>query len=278
MKKIFGRARHIAGISLCFLALNGATHSENITSTWERGAYVNFGIDGAPVLEGGYVTPKLFSLLPLDISIAIPTGKLINPWNARIGLNTRFHVYGEGNFKIYNIPGSKIYTLTSPAWSGFSLEVEDRFQVGYFANSFFAALEFGVAPRIFTYVNGSDETKANNPNFKDGFYGKWWQGYYMYGLSGAYSITKSIDIGLRILLTLPMDETVSPLTRSLTDGNISLGVTWRYGQSEQNPEAVARPVEKNEAVAPAKEAAAEALKPVPVPAKKAPAKKKGGKK
>lgn len=192
-------------------------------------AYGGAGLDGAVVVEGGYVTPHLFIIPPLDFSLAIPTGKIFSTPGSY-----RFEAHSHWEKKIYNQwgynlkPGTRIYTLRSPTWSGFAWYLDFQTQVGYIAPNWAVTLDLGLAPKMTTYVAPSDDAKTNYSGIQSGFYAKGFEALFNYGVSGYWRFTDHFAVGLRAWLTLPIEDSKNPLARSITDGVVSFHVSYYF--------------------------------------------------
>lgn len=192
-------------------------------------AYGGAGLDGSVVVEGGYVTPRLFGIAPLDFSLAIPTGKIFStPGSYRFEAHAHWGnlFYGRWGYNLK--PGTRIYTLRSPTWSGFAWYLDFQTQVGYIAPTWAVMLDLGLAPKMTTYVGPSDEAKTNYSGIQAGFYAKGFEALFNYGVSGYWRFTDHFAVGLKLWLTLPIEDSKNPLARSVTDGVASLHVTYYF--------------------------------------------------
>ena len=198
-------------------------------------AYGGIGLDGAVVVEGGYVTPKLFDLMPIDIGVAIPTGKIFDtPGSYRFSAHGHWAMPISGNWGLNLRPGTKIYTIRTPAWSGFAWHLDFQAQAGYIAPTWSVTLDLGLAPKMTTYVGPSDDAKANFPGIQSGFYAKGFEATANYGLSGYWRFTDHFAAGLRLWFTMAIEDSKNPLTRQLTDGVISLHTTYYFNALQSN--------------------------------------------
>ncbi|HRP69485.1 MAG TPA: hypothetical protein PLY93_08140 [Turneriella sp.] len=230
--------RKLQYITLCFFVGAGHLFAESIQPVPDGNiVYAGAGVDGAVVLEGGYVTPQLFSLLPLDISLAIPTGKIFNtPGSYRLGLHTHWTRRFYNNWGFNLTPGTRIYTLRTPAWSGFAWHLDFQGQVGYIAEKWAATLDLGLSPKLTTYVGINELVTQNFPEAKSGFYAKGFEAMLHYGVSGYWRFTDHFAAGLRLWLTLPIEDSKSPLARTVTDGVISFNVTYYFDAIQKKSE------------------------------------------
>lgn len=216
-------------VTLCTSCIGGLFAQSIQPANTGNMVYGGVGLDGAVVIEGGYVTPRFFDIAPLDISLAIPTGKVFyTPGSYRFGLHTHWDGRFSGNWG-YNLkPGTRIYTMRSPAWAGFAWYVDMQVQAGYIAPNWALTLDLGLAPKITTYISPSDEAKQNFSAIQPGFYAKGFEGLFNYGLSGYWRFSDHFAAGLKVWLTVPLEESQSPLARGVADGVVSLHTTYYF--------------------------------------------------